>query len=70
MRIALLGTGVVGRTGRRAAEVIGSFGWPAGSLIDLGHISAARGREMVLPLWLWLMGTLGHADFYFHVPHA
>jgi hypothetical protein len=50
--------------------VIGSFGWPAGSLIDLGHISAARGREMVLPLWLWLMGTLGHADFYFHVPHA
>ncbi|MGN6173316.1 MAG: NADPH-dependent F420 reductase, partial [Streptosporangiaceae bacterium] len=53
-----------------AAELIGSFGWPAGSLIDLGDISAARGTEMLMPLWLRLMGALGHADFNFHVPHS
>jgi predicted dinucleotide-binding enzyme len=53
-----------------AAELIGSFGWPAASLIDLGDISAARGTEMLMPLWLRLMGALGHADFNFHVPHS
>jgi len=53
-----------------AAELIGSFGWPAGSLIDLGDISSARGTEMLMPLWLRLMGALGHADFNFHVPHS
>jgi len=53
-----------------AAELIASFGWPAGSVIDLGDISAARGTEMLLPLWLRLMGSFGHADFNFHVPHA
>jgi 8-hydroxy-5-deazaflavin:NADPH oxidoreductase len=53
-----------------AAELIASFGWPAGSVIDLGDISAARGTEMLLPLWLRLMGSLGHADFNFHIQHA
>ena len=53
-----------------AAELIGSFGWPAGSLIDLGDISAARGTEMLMPIWLRLMGALGHADFNFHVSHS
>ena len=53
-----------------AAELIASFGWPAGSVIDLGDISAARGTEMLMPLWLRLMGSFGHADFNFHVPHA
>jgi predicted dinucleotide-binding enzyme len=53
-----------------AAELITSFGWPAGALIDLGDISAARGTEMLLALWLRLMGSLGHADFNFHIPHA
>lgn len=40
-----------------------SFGWPPGSVIDLGDISAARGAEMYLPLWLRMMGALGTADF-------
>ena len=53
---------------RSAAGLIGSFGWPAGSLIDLGDISSARGTEMLMPLWLRLMRALGHADFNFHVP--
>jgi len=53
-----------------ATELIASFGWPAGSLIDLGDVSAARGMEMLLALWLRLMGSFGHADFNFHIPHA
>ena len=43
---------------------------PAGALIDLGDISAARGTEMLLALWIRLMGSFGHADFNFHIPHA
>jgi hypothetical protein len=25
---------------------------------------------MLMPIWLRLMGALGHADFNFHVPHS
>ena len=50
-----------------ATELIASFGWAPGSVIDVGDISAARGTEMLLPLWLRLMGSLGHADFNFHI---
>jgi 8-hydroxy-5-deazaflavin:NADPH oxidoreductase len=32
-------------------------------IIDLGDLSAARGTEMWLPLWLRLMGALGTAAF-------
>src|SRR5262249_8369110 len=28
------------------------FGWKASNVIDLGDITAARGMEMLLPLWL------------------
>jgi 8-hydroxy-5-deazaflavin:NADPH oxidoreductase len=105
MRIAVLGTGVVGRTlaarldglghdvviGTRdpaatmARTEPGGFGtvpypqWQAGhpgirllsfaeaAAFDVGDISAARGTEMLLPLWLRLMGSFGHADFNFHI---
>lgn len=40
-----------------------SFGWEAAQIVDLGDISAARGTEMYLPLWLRLMGALDTADF-------
>jgi predicted dinucleotide-binding enzyme len=39
-----------------------SFGWPAGSILDLGDIGAARGTEMYLPLWLRLYGAFGTGD--------
>ncbi len=106
MRIAVLGTGVVGRTlaarldglghdvviGTRdpaatmARTEPGGFGtapypqWQAehpgirllsftdaAAFADVGDISAARGTEMLLPLWLRLMGSFGHADFNFHI---
>jgi predicted dinucleotide-binding enzyme len=44
-------------------ELLGTFGWAEEQVIDLGDISAARGTEMYLPLWLRLMGSLGTADF-------
>jgi predicted dinucleotide-binding enzyme len=48
-------------------ELLGSFGWPATSLLDLGDITAARGMEMILPLWLRLFGATGSGTFNFHV---
>ncbi len=32
-------------------------------ILDLGELSAARGTEMYLPLWLRMMGTLGTSMF-------
>ncbi|MFL4952752.1 NADPH-dependent F420 reductase [Streptomyces sp. MMS24-I31] len=51
-------------------ERLVEFGWPRESVIDLGDISSARGTEMLLPVWLRLWGTLGHADFNFHIAGA
>jgi predicted dinucleotide-binding enzyme len=36
-------------------------------VIDLGGIDGARGAEMLLPIWLRLMGTLGTATFNFKI---
>ncbi len=41
------------------------FGWK--SVIDLGDISTARGVEMVLPLWVSLMGKVGTPMFNFRI---
>jgi 8-hydroxy-5-deazaflavin:NADPH oxidoreductase len=58
--------------GAKAAvtEILASFGWPWEAVIDLGDISASRGTEMVLPLWLRLMQAFGHADFNFAIQRA
>ena len=49
--------------GAKAAvsELLLSFGHD--DVIDLGGIESARGTEMVLPVWLRLMGALGTAHF-------
>jgi len=39
------------------------FGWKPGNVIDLGDITAARGMEMFLPLWLRLWASLGSPHF-------
>ena len=44
-------------------DLLASFGWPEGSIVDLGDISAARGMEAYLLFWLRLMGTAGGPDF-------
>jgi 8-hydroxy-5-deazaflavin:NADPH oxidoreductase len=44
-------------------ELLETFGWLSGDIIDLGDISAARGTEMYLPLWLRLMAALETPQF-------
>ena len=49
------------------AELLQSFGWPAERILDLGDITAARGQELYVALWLRLMGLAGGATFNIHV---
>jgi 8-hydroxy-5-deazaflavin:NADPH oxidoreductase len=42
-----------------------SFGWK--DILDLGDISSSRSVEMLLPVWLRVMGVLGHATFNFKI---
>lgn len=46
-------------------ELLTSFGHA--DVIDLGDISTARGTEMLLPVWLRLLGALGTAAFNFRI---
>jgi predicted dinucleotide-binding enzyme len=46
-------------------ELLESFGHD--DVIDLGGIETARGTEMLLPIWLRLMGRLGTGQFNFKV---
>jgi predicted dinucleotide-binding enzyme len=50
---------------KTVTELLASFGHT--DIIDLGDITTARGSEMVLPLWLRLMGALGNHMFNFKV---
>ncbi|WP_377640525.1 NADPH-dependent F420 reductase [Oryzobacter terrae] len=45
----------------RVVELLTSFGHD--DVIDLGGLETARGTEMLLPVWLRLMGALGTAQF-------
>jgi len=49
----------------RVTELVRSFGWR--DVVDLGDIAAARGAEMLLPIWLRLFGVLGTPLFNFKV---
>lgn len=63
MKIGILGSGMVGQAvGRRLIE---SLGWR--DILDLGDITAARGTELLLPIWLRLWGKLGSTPFNFKV---
>ncbi len=52
---------------RQVTGLLQSFGWAEGRVLDLGDITAARGPEMYLPLWLRLYGALGTAEFNIRV---
>lgn len=47
-----------------------SFGWPRERIMDLGDLSAARGLEMYLPLWLRLYQTGSSPQFNIAVMRA
>ena len=44
-------------------ELLETFGWLSGDIVDLGDISAARGAELYVALWMRLMGALGTPAF-------
>lgn len=46
-------------------QLLSELGWK--DVIDLGDITSARGTEMLLPIWLRLMGTFGTPMFNFHL---
>lgn len=49
----------------RVVEVLRSFGWKI--VIDLGDITAARGTEMLMPIWMRMFGLFGTPHFNFHI---
>jgi predicted dinucleotide-binding enzyme len=49
----------------RVTELVRAFGWK--DVIDAGDITAARGMEMLLPLWLRLYGAFQSPMFNFKV---
>ena len=50
----------------RVTELLeGWFGWK--QVIDLGDITTARGTEMLLPIWIRLMGALKTPMFNFKI---
>ncbi|MFZ4546017.1 MAG: NADPH-dependent F420 reductase [Bacteroidales bacterium] len=46
-------------------SLLRTFGWE--NIIDLGDISASRGMEQLLPVWVRLMGTYGTNKFNFSI---
>lgn len=48
-------------------ELLETFGWLSGDIIDLGDISAARGPELYVALWLRLMTALDTTQFNIHI---
>ncbi|MEU1505276.1 NAD(P)-binding domain-containing protein [Kitasatospora sp. NPDC005748] len=50
--------------------LLGEFGWPAESVVDLGDIAGARAMEMMMPFWLRLMRAYGTAEFNYSIRRA
>jgi predicted dinucleotide-binding enzyme len=48
-------------------ELLVQFGWKPENILDLGDITASRGTEMLLPLWLRVMNTTGGPAFNFKI---
>jgi predicted dinucleotide-binding enzyme len=44
------------------SELLQSFGWAPESIVDLGELSAARGTEAYVLLWVRLYGAFGTGD--------
>lgn len=51
-------------------ELLKSFGWNETNIFDLGDITASRGVEMILPLWVRIYGNAKTPFFNFNVNFA
>ena len=49
------------------AQLLSGFGWRADEIVDLGDLTAARGTEMLLPIWLRLYGIRKDGAFNFTI---
>ncbi len=49
----------------KVSELLRSFGWT--DIIDLGDITTSRGTEMLLPIWVRLIGLLQKPIFNFKI---
>jgi predicted dinucleotide-binding enzyme len=47
----------------RVTSLLGELGWPAPRIVDLGDLTAARGTEMYVMLWVRLWRTLDTPNF-------
>ncbi len=47
--------------------ILRSFGWPEEDILDLGDLTAARGMEMSLALWVRVLKAIGTPVFNYHV---
>ena len=45
--------------------VLKSWGWK--NIRDLGDITTARGTDMLMPVWIRLIGVIGHTNYNFHI---
>lgn len=48
-------------------KVLAEFGWKEKNILDLGDITAARGTEAVLPIWLRVWGATQNGAFNFKI---
>ena len=51
-------------------EILETFGWLSGDIVDLGDITAARGMEMYIILWLRIRAALDDPEFNIRVVRA
>jgi 8-hydroxy-5-deazaflavin:NADPH oxidoreductase len=52
---------------RQVKDLLETLGWARDRLFDLGDLTAARGMEMYLPLWLRMFGVAGTGRLNIHV---
>ncbi|MEA2476026.1 MAG: 8-hydroxy-5-deazaflavin:NADPH oxidoreductase [Actinomycetota bacterium] len=55
---------------KQVAELLGTFGWPAERVIDMGDLTSARATEMYVMLWIRLMGPMGGPHFSIAIEKA
>jgi hypothetical protein len=51
-------------------QILETFGWLSGDIVDVGDITAARGTEAYLLLWIRLMGVLDTPTFNIKIVRA
>lgn len=54
----------------RVIEILETFGWLSGDILDLGELAAARGMEAYLLLWVRMWQALGSASFNIRIVRA